>query len=125
MPTKYTFRFVKQSFKLEKIRCFKWGPNKNLVHLVFIASCLISSLHQLAGHMGGHVRTWLIREARLVHKRRTKSPMLLFNFYAYAAGLGAICRDRRSLFRLAGWFHQTKRLPLAASSRQLSFQISG
>jgi hypothetical protein len=119
------FRFVKQSFKLEQIRCFKWGRNKNLVHLVFIASCLIFSLHQLAGHMGGHIRTWLIREARLVHKRRSKSPMLLFNFYAYAAGLGAIFRDRRPLFRLAGWFHQTKRLPLASSSRQLSFQISG
>ncbi len=119
------FRFVKQGFALEKVRCFKWWRSKNLVHLVFVAACLLSSLHQLASRMGSRLRTWLIREAKLVHKRREKSPMLLFNFYAYAAGLGAILRERRPALRLAGWFSKTKHLPPSPSSRQLSFQISG
>ncbi len=119
------FRFVKQSYSLEKVRCFKWWRSKNLVHLVFVASCLLSSLHQLASRMGDRVRIWLIREAKLVHKRREKSPLLLFNFYAYAAGLASILLERRAAFRLAAWFCETKRLPLTPSSRQLAFQISG
>lgn len=119
------FRFVKQGFALEQVRCFKWWRSKNLIHLVFLATCLLSSLHQLTTLLGGRVRTWLIREAKLVHKRPEKSPMLLFNFYAYAAGLAAILRERRPAFRLAGWFHRLKHLPPTPSSRQLSFQISG
>ena len=119
------FRFVKQGFALEKVRCFKWWRSKNLIHLVFIATCLLSSLHQLTTRMGGRLRTWLIREAKLVHKRRVKSPMLLFNFYAYSSGLASILRDRRPALRLAGWFHKTKRLLPIPSSRQLSFKIMG
>ncbi len=119
------FRFVKQGFALEKVRYFKWWRSKNLVHLVFLAACLLSSLHQLQSQNGERLRAWLIREAKLVHKRRSSSPLLLFNLYAYAAGLASILLDRRPSLRLAGWFEIIRPSSPAPSSRQLTFQMSG
>ena len=119
------FRFVKQGFSLERVRYFTWWRSKNLVHLVFLAACLLSSIHQLPSRMGERLRAWLIREAKLVHKRRETSPLLLFNFYAYAAGLASLLSEPRSLLRLAGWFEPASRFLPSPSSRQLAFQMSG
>ncbi len=118
------FRFVKQGFALEKVRYFKWWRSKNLVHLVFLAACLLASLHRLTSPMGVRLRAWLFLQAKPVHKRSSSSP-LLFNLYAYAAGLAAILLDRRHDLLLAGWFDFPSPISLPSSSRQLTFRMSG
>ncbi len=114
------FRFVKQAYDLEKLRYFNWARSKNLVHLVFIVTCLLASLHRLPSRLALRVRAWLIREAKHVHYRRSRSHLVHFNFYAYAAGLAQIFLSSRPALRNLGWF----RLPPLPAHRPLPRQLS-
>ncbi len=126
-------RFVKQSFGLEKVRCFKWQRTKNLVHAAFLTSALLASLHQLPGRMAARLRAHLIRKARLVHKRRA-APVEVFNLYAYAAGLAAVLRKRISDLHRSAWLAKRRcrsrssvsgRFSQPLSLRQLALPIMG
>lgn len=126
-------RFVKQSFGLEKVRCFKWQRTQNLVHAAFLASALLASLHQLPGRMAARLRAHLIKKAQLVHKRKA-SPLEVFNLYAYAAGLAAILRKRISELHRSAWLakrrsrsrlRSTGRFTRLLSSRQLTLPNVG
>jgi len=126
-------RFVKQSFGLEKVRCFKWQRTKNLVHAAFLASALLASLHRLPGRMATRLRAHLVQKAQLVHKRRV-SPLQVFNLYAYAAGLAAVLRNRISDLHRSAWLAKrtcrsrwrlTGRFAYPLSSRQLALPIMG
>ena len=119
------FRFVKQSYALEKVRYFSWARSKNLIHLVFLVTCLIASLHRLTSRTSVRLRAWLIREAKLVHKRRSRSPLVVFNLYAYAAGLAAICLSARPVLRKLGWFHMPTKPTLPHLPAQLRLPIPG
>ena len=116
------YRFVKQSYGLEKVRYFSWARSKNLVHLVFFVSCLLASLHRLRSRTSVRLRAWLVREAKLVHKRRSRSQLVVFNLYAYANGLAAICLRLRPSLRKLGWF---RRPTFPTHSLQLSLPIPG
>ena len=126
-------RFVKQSFGLERVRTFTWRRTQNLVHVAFLATALLASLHQLPGRLADRLRVSLVQKARLVHKRRA-SPLEVFNLYAYAAGLAAILRKRIPDLHRSLWLTKRRlryRLSPAAlsrrllSSRQLAFQNLG
>ena len=119
-------RFVKQSFGLEKVRVFKWARTKNLVHVAFLASALLASLHRLPGRMAARLRASLVKKAELIHKRRSPSLLEVFNLYAYAAGLAALLRKHIATLRRL-WFRGRPTLPLRRlqSSRQLAFKILG
>lgn len=119
------YRFVKQSYGLEKVRYFNWARTKNLVHLVFIATCLLASLHRLPSRLGARLRAWLIREAKHVHYRRSRSHLVHFNFYAYAAGLAEILIRYQPPLRNLSWFRLPPRPSPREASRQLALPIPG
>ena len=119
------YRFVKQSYALEKVRYFKWARSKNLVHLVFIATCLLAFLHRLPGRLAFRLQASLIRHAKHVHRRHSRSSLVYFNLYAYAAGLARILLASRPVLRRRGWFRLSLPPPARAAPRQLSLPIPG
>ena len=119
------YRFVKQSYALEKVRYFSWARSKNLIHLVFIVTCLLSSLHRLTSRTAVRLRAWLTSEAKLVHKRPSGSLLVVFNLYAYAAGLAAICLRALPSLRKLGWFRRPPSLSTPGSPLQLCLSIPG
>ncbi len=119
------FRFVKQAYALEKVRYFNWARSKNLIHLVFIVTCLLASLHRLSSRLAVRLRAWLIREAKHVHHRRSRSHLIQFNLYAYAAGLAEIFIRSRPALRKLGWFRLPPLRALAPRPRHLALPILG